>query len=488
MTERPGGTPTTGVTPTRTATPSATTGATPTAASVAIPTADLNATATGATPTGTARADAGISAERTQPLVNRIRSIARPLTHSSDLDPLMERIGKARYVLLGEASHGTSEYYEWRARISQRLIRERGFSFIAVEGEWRDCYRVNRYVKGWQGASALSVLNEYDRWPSWMWANREVAQLAEWLRLHNNGRAEDQKVGFYGLDVYGLWDSLKAVLEHLERVDPGAVPVARRAYTCFEPYAQSEEEYAGATQLGSASCRDEVVSLLAHLRGHAREYRRNDPESFFDAEQNALVVKNAESYYRAAAESGPASWNLRDNHMADTLDRLMQRQGPRARGIVWAHNTHVGDARATEMADAGMVNIGQLVRERHGHEDVALVGFGSHRGTVIAASHWGGQAQRMTTPPAREGSYEDAFHAAGTEDKLLIFSDSVDQDPLLDRRGHRAIGVVYNPEYEAYGNYVSTELAKRYDAFLYIDQTQALHPLRSEPQLSGERG
>lgn len=424
------------------------------------------------------------SAIKPQPLVDQIRAMARPLEDSGDLDPLMERVGDAHFVLLGEASHGTSEYYTWRARISQRLIRERGFSFIAVEGEWTDSYRLNRYVRAWPGAraSARGVLNAYDRWPSWMWANKEVVQLAEWLRRHNQGRPPDKQVGFYGLDVYSLWDSLETVLAYLKQVDPAAVPVAQRAHKCFKPYAGREEEYASPYKATSRACQQEAVALFKHVHGKADEYRRQDRETFFDAEQNALVVKHAEEYYRTAAEVGSASWNLRDTHMADTLDRLIQHHGRGARGIVWAHNTHIGDARATDMASEGMLNLGQLVRERHGQKDVVLVGFGSHRGTVIAANAWGAQWERMTVPAADEGSYEDAFHAAGApKDKLLIFSDAAHLEPLLHRRGHRAIGVVYHPEYEPFGNYVPTALAKRYDAFLYIDQTQALHPLHPEP-------
>ncbi len=466
---------TAGVSPTA-ASPSPGTGVTTTAGGVTAPTAELTATAITASPT-----EAMSSARTTGAgaLVDAIREMARPLKDSDDLDPLLERVGDAHYVLLGEASHGTSEYYTWRARISQRLISEKGFSFIAVEGEWQDCYRVNQYVRAWRGAgnSAREVLNTYDRWPSWMWANREIEELVEWLRQHNDALPENEKAGFYGLDVYGLWDSMEAALQYIERADPAAVPLARQAHTCFKPYAESEEEYASASELGSGPCRKQAGTLLRHLRANAARYRKADPEAFFAAEQSALVVKNAESYYRSAEESGSTSWNLRDTHMADTLDRLMQHHGPGAKGIVWAHNTHVGDARATDMASAGMVNIGQLMRQRHRPEDVVLVGFGSHRGTVIAATQWGMKPQKMGVPSAREGSYEDAFHAAGEEDKLLIFSDSADLAPFLDRLGHRAIGVVYDPEYESYGNYVPTKLAERYDAFLYIDQTEALHPL-----------
>ncbi len=421
-------------------------------------------------------------------LVARIRELSRPLEASEHVGPLLERIGDAHYALLGEASHGTSEYYTWRARISQRLIEERGFSFIAVEGDWPDCYRVNRYVKGWpdSGSSAREVLGAYERWPTWMWANQEIVELAEWMREYNANRPEEDKVGFYGLDVYSLWDSLDAILKYLEETDPEALPVARQAFRCFEPYGEDAQDYAWATALVPTTCEDEAVSLLRNLCSKAMEYREDDLEAFFNAEQNALVAKNAETYYRTMMRGSSASWNVRDHHMTDTLDRLMQHHGPEAKAIVWEHNTHIGDARATDMARAGMVNVGQLVRERHGVEDTVLVGFSSHRGSVIAGDSWGAQMRVMSVPPAREGSYEDALHRAGEDPKLLIFAEAGHLEPLLDPRGHRAIGVVYDPQRERNGNYVPTVLPLRYDALLYLDETHALHPLHLEPQTGGE--
>lgn len=421
-------------------------------------------------------------------LVERIQQISQPLDGPEHLDPLLERVGDAHYVLLGEASHGTSEYYTWRARISQRLIEEKGFSFIAVEGDWPDCYRVNRYVKGWpdSGASAREVLGAYERWPTWMWANQEVVDLAEWLREYNTQRSEEEKVGFYGLDVYSLWDSLDAVIKYLQETDPDSVPAAQQAFRCFEPYGQDAQDYAWATTLVPTTCEDEAVALLSELCSKAMQYREDDPEAFFNAEQNALVAKNAELYYRTMMRGSSASWNVRDHHMTDTLDRLMQHYGPEAKGIVWEHNTHIGDARATDMASAGMVNVGQLVRERHGVEDSVLVGFSSHRGGVIAGASWGAQMQRMPVPPGREGSYEDALHRAGEDSKLLIFSRAEDMGALLDPRGHRAIGVVYDPARERHGNYVPTVLPLRYDAVLYIDETHPLRPLHLEPETGGE--
>ncbi|HEU4752771.1 MAG TPA: erythromycin esterase family protein [Armatimonadota bacterium] len=416
-------------------------------------------------------------------VVREIRAVATPLEGDRDLDPLLDRIGNARYVLLGEASHGTHEYYTWRARLSRRLIREKGFSFISVEGDWPDCYRVNCYVKGEDGLgkSAREVLHAFERWPTWMWANEEVVDLAEWLREHNQSLAPERKVGFYGLDVYSLWDSLQAVLDYLARVDGSAVEAARQAFHCFEPYGEDPQTYAWSTMITPTNCRDAVVEALVQLRRSAPVLQSaaiDGREAYFNAEQNALVAQNAERYYRTMVQGGPASWNVRDHHMMETLDRLMRHHGPETKGIVWEHNTHVGDARATDMAGAGMFNIGQLARERHEGEGVVLVGFGSYEGSVIAGRRWGARMERLPVPPAQAGSYEDLLHRAGRQDLLLLLTGDTPAPPSLrETRGHRAIGVVYNPENEAWGNYVPTRLAERYDAFLYVDRTQALRPL-----------
>jgi erythromycin esterase len=420
-------------------------------------------------------------------LIERIREVQHRLSGPEDLDPLLERIGDARFVLLGEASHGTSEYYTWRHAISERLVREKGFSFIAVEGDWPDCYRVNRYVKGWTGSgeSAREVLHAFDRWPTWMWANEEVAALAEWLRRWNDRQPEERKVGFYGLDVYSLWDSMEAVQTYLERVDPEAARRARRAYGCFDPYQEDVQEYAMATALVPTSCENEVIAMLQEMRRKAPEYREDGREAYFNAEQNALVARNAELYYRTMVRGGGTSWNVRDTHMIETLERLVRHHGPEAKAIVWEHNTHIGDARATDMARAGMVNVGQLARERWG-DDVVLVGFASHRGSVIAGEEWGAPMQRMPVPPARDGSWEALLHEAGAEDRLLLTHEMEEVEEATEARGHRAIGVVYTPAHERFGNYVSTVMTLRYDALLYLDETRALQPLHMEAHADGE--
>lgn len=420
------------------------------------------------------------------PLIARLGAAARPLASPSDLAPLIEAVGDARYVLLGEATHGTSEFYTYRAEISKRLIEEKGFSFVAVEGDWPDCYRVNRYVK-WlpdSGESATDVLHAFARWPTWMWANREVVDFVEWIRVHNRWQSEDHRVGFYGLDVYSLWESMAAVVAYLERIDPEAARIARRSYACFEPYGEDAQAYAHATALVPTSCEDETVAMLRELRANAAEYSEHGRARFFHAEQNALITHNAERYYRTMIRGGPTSWNVRDHHMAETLDRLVAQHGPDAKAIVWEHNTHVGDARFTDMARHGMVNVGQIVREMHGEsptdrDGVVLVGFGTHRGTVIAGAEWSGPMERMRMPVARAGSLEDVMHRAVSGDGLFIFDGSKDGgvrgfDMPLD---HRAIGVVYDPWAERFGNYVPTIAPRRYDAFLFMEETRAVKAL-----------
>ena len=434
--------------------------------------------------------EAAGSADATR-LARGVAEIAHPLVNATDLDPLIGLVGDAHFVLLGEASHGTSEFYTWRTEISRRLIREKGFSFIAVEGDWPDCYRVNRYVKGFpaSGRRAEKVLHAFERWPTWMWANLEVVALCRWLREHNDALPRDRHIGFYGLDVYSLWESMHEVIGYLERVDPEAARDARGAYRCFEPYGERVEDYARATALVPMSCENEAVAMLRLLRERAAAYREDGPDSFFNAEQNALVARNAERYYRTVVRGGPASWNVRDHHMVETLDRLMAYHGPSAKAIVWEHNTHVGDARFTDIARAGMVNVGQLVRQAHGSDDVVIVGFGTHRGTVIAAEEWGAPMQKMQVPEARGDSHEAVLHHTGIPDFLLPFAvrgaHPVMED-LREPRGHRAIGVVYHPELEQHGNYVPTILPGRYDAFIYLDETRAVAPLHMPVRVDGE--
>jgi erythromycin esterase len=413
-------------------------------------------------------------------LIGQVRALSRALNAPADLDPLLARIGEARVVLLGEASHGTREFYTWRTALTKRLIEEKGFNFVAVEGDWPDCYRVNRFVKGYPGSAATAelALSTFRRWPTWMWANREVQELVTWMEWFNQSRPNEEKVGFYGLDVYSLWDSLRAVMRYLkEQGDPAALAAARRAVRCFEPYGEDAQVYARHTVLVPEGCREPVVNMLRELRARVPKGETDGRDAFFVAEQNALVVKNAEAYYRAMVLSDESSWNVRDRHMAETLERLLAFTKPGARAVVWEHNTHIGDARFTDMAEAGEVNVGQLARERYGADGAVLVGFGTYQGRVIAGREWGAPWEEMHVPPGRPGSWEDVLHHAfGGDDRLMIFPESPPAE-LSEWRGHRAIGVVYRSQYEQYGNYVPTVLPRRYAAFLYIDQTAAVRPL-----------
>lgn len=412
-------------------------------------------------------------------LADTIHAVAFPLKDADDLGPLLDRIGDAKIVLLGEASHGTHEYYAWRSRISRRLIGEKGFSFIAVEGDWPDCYRINRYVKSYPdaGASAQEVLHAFNRWPTWMWANWEVVELAEWLLENNRSKPKGRKAGFYGLDMYSLWESLEAIIEYLEKVDPQALEVARKAFLCFEPYSEGgAHAYAQSAGLVPYSCQQEVIDLLREIRFKVTRYN-TDPEAVFNVEQNAQIAFNAEQYYRSMVAGGPDSWNIRDRHMTDTLNALLDFHGEDAKAIVWEHNTHIGDARATDMARAGMVNVGMLLREQYEKEEVVAVGFGSYEGTVIAGRYWGDVMKVIHMPPAVKNSWEDILHPIEPADKLILMNEL--SFPELERVPvpHRAVGVVYNPESEKHGNYVPTLLPLRYDAFMFFDKTTALHPL-----------
>jgi erythromycin esterase len=420
----------------------------------------------------------------TREIIATIRQKSYRLSGEKDLQPLYDRIGNARIVMLGEASHGTHEYYTWRSHISKFLIENMGFNFIAVEGDWPDCYRINRYIKNYSSPSEkiIDVLKNFNRWPTWMWANWEINALADWLAEYNKPRFANKKVGFYGLDVYSLWESMDAIMQYLAKVDKSALKIAQKAYDCFEPYKKDEgQSYARASQFVPDICRNEVVNLLKEIRQRLPQYD-GDHENVFNTEQNALVAVNAEKYYRAMIQGGPGSWNIRDSHMADTLDRLLEFHGEKSKAIVWEHNTHIGDARATDMINDGMYNIGELARSKHKQKEVVLVGFGSYEGTVIAGKDWGARMEEMEMPQAKKGSWEWLLHEAGNSNKLIIMDSLQTRDLLETHIDHRAIGVVYQPQYEEYGNYVPTLLPLRYDAFIFVDVTKALHPIISHAQ------
>jgi erythromycin esterase-like protein len=400
-----------------------------------------------------------------------------PLRNERDLDVLMEQIGDARIVLLGEASHGTAEYYTWRTAISKRLIQEKDFNFIAVEGEWADSYRVNNFIKGEKKDSAdvVRLLQQYNRWPTWMWGNYEVASLVTWLNANNQNKAESKKTGFYGLDVYCLWESMTELLPYIRGKDATLENAANKVHQCFQPFSADAQEYALAVANSAADCRKETNRLWNAVQKFTAGTKQQ--EDHFVMQQNALVALNGERYYSAMATGSSESWNIRDHHMAETLKRLLDLHGTNSKAIIWEHNTHVGDARFTDMAREGLVNVGQLARKQYGDENVFIVGFGSHSGTVIAAEQWGEPMKNMTVPPAIHGSWEYILHQLSATDKIILSKDIKDVPHLKKSIGHRAIGVVYHPQREHLGNYVPSLIHKRYDAFIYLDTTKALRPI-----------
>nr|WP_245671421.1 erythromycin esterase family protein [Bacillus wudalianchiensis] len=417
-----------------------------------------------------------------QILASAIKSHAIPFETNEDLSRLVDEIGEAKIVLLGEASHGTSEFYSVRAALSKRLIAEKGFSVIAVEGDWPSAQQVNRYIKGYDKETKKTedILQAFNRWPTWMWANKEIASLIEWLHAYNEKKAPEQKVGFYGIDVYSLWESMEEVLRYLSRTKSTGVDLAlaKKAFSCFEPFNRQPENYAISTLNISDVCVDEVSKLLASIRTHEEHYK-GEEEADLNLKVNALVAKNAEEYYRAMVRNDALSWNIRDEHMVETINELRNYYGEEAKILVWEHNTHIGDASATDMKNENMINVGQLIREQNRPEDVYAIGFGTHRGTVIAAEEWGLPYEKMEVPPAQRDSWEDLLHQAGPFNKFLMFNEQ--NRHLFDSWiGHRAIGVVYHPEYEVYGNYVPSNISHRYDAFIYIDQSRALTPLEAQ--------
>ena len=423
-------------------------------------------------------------------LIKALRETAYPMAGSArDYDPLIGRIGEARFALLGEASHGTHEFYYERAEITKCLIAEKNFTAVAVEADWPDAYRLNRYVRGASDdVDAAEALADFRRFPTWMWRNTVMVEFIEWLRAHNDALPPGtEKVGFYGLDLYSLHASMKAVLRYLEKVDPEAAKRARERYSCFDHVGEDTQGYGLMTRLNlSKSCEEEVVRQLLEMQRRAADYVRRDgrlaEDELFYAEQNARLVKNAEAYYRSVFLEEVSSWNLRDRHMAETLDALashLGRKGGRAKIAVWEHNSHLGDARATEMGQRGELNVGQLTREKYGSEAV-LVGFTTHHGTVTAASDWGEPAERKRVRPALAGSYEALFHAAGRDRFLLIVNDS---DRLAQQLGvarlERAIGVIYRPETERQSHYFRARLPSQFDAVLHFDETRAVKPLET---------
>jgi len=419
--------------------------------------------------------------------VEVVRARARRLSGDpSEYDELVDQLASARVVLLGEATHGTHEFYRARALITGKLIA-RGFNAVAVEADWPDAYRINRYVRAEDGAdrAAIDALKDFKRFPAWMWRNADVLDFVGWLRRHNEQQPVGKRAGFYGLDLYSLHSSMNAVVTYLSKVDPAAAERARHRYACFDRFGEEMQEYAHAAGTGlTESCEREVLAQLTDIRRKAAQYKHRDghiaDDELFYAEQNARLVAHAEEYYRTMLGGHVASWNRRDRHMVDSLERLLahlDKGAGTARAVVWAHNSHLGDARATDMGRGGELNVGQLVRERFGAAAM-LVGFTTHTGTVTAASSWGGEAERKDVRPSLPGSYERLFHDAGIDRAVLPIRTDLDlASALSGERLERAIGVLYLPRTERQSHYFHASLAKQFDAVLHFDETRAVEPL-----------
>jgi len=417
--------------------------------------------------------------------MDALENISYPFEEENDLDPLIDLAGEKRAVLIGGSTHGTSEFYRWRAKIAQRLIEKRNFSFVAIEGDWPACYHINRYVKGLlPGRSARDALSAFDRWPTWIWANEEVLDFIEWLAAYNKDLPENMKVGFHGLDIYNLPDSLTAAVRYMQSANPEIAERARNIYKCFETHKRILDGHSWSVTQSPESCQNEVSGFLSSLEHLPPAGEGIEEEEKLNAEQSMLTVIAAERYFRSILGGDPEAWNLREEHMSDTFFRLLNFYGKEfeAKGIVWAHNTHTGDAGATEMAGRTEVSVGQLVRDRLGKEQAFLIGLGTYRGRVIAASDWETSAQDMELPPAVYESWESVLHSFGERNRMLLFSRAGEKPGFFsEMSGHRAVGVIFDPNAE-FGNYLQAALSDSYDSFLYIDRTSAINPLPVEPR------
>ena len=396
----------------------------------------------------------------------------------ADLDAMMERIGDARIVLLGEASHGTSEFYRMRARITRALIERKGFNFIGLEGDWPDVMHINHYVH--HHDAPQSEWTAFTRFPTWMWRNEEVRGFVQWLHGHNGALAADQQVSIYGLDLYSLFNSASAVIDYLEDVDPDLAAIAKQRYGCLTPWEADPAAYGHAALTGAyKSCEDDVAAMLTAMLKAQRENAQMHGEHYMDAVQNARVVADAERYYRIMYYGSRASWNLRDSHMFDTLKAMMTFHGDGTRAVIWAHNSHIGNAQATEMSARGEFNIGQLCKETFGN-DAYAIGFGTDHGTVAAASDWGAPMQVKTVRPAHPQSYEYQFHLTNTPGLILPLRKTRNKDTgdrLMEPRLERAIGVIYRPQTEMASHYFEAVLPRQFDEYVWIDETRAVTPL-----------
>jgi protein-L-isoaspartate(D-aspartate) O-methyltransferase len=422
-----------------------------------------------------------VAVDRDAALVDAIADGCEPFNsvRSANLDPLLDRIGDARIVLIGEATHGTSEFYRMRNRITTELIKKKGFRFVSIEGDWPDAARIDHYVRHFEYAPSEWIA--FARFPTWMWRNVEVREFVDWLRNHNHGLSAKKRVAFHGLDLYSLYSSIRAVLQYLDEVDPSTAEVARERYGCLTPWQTDPATYGRAALTGSyQSCEDDVVHMLTAISQKHREYAAHDGERFLDVMQNARVVANAERYYRVMYYGSRASWNLRDTYMFETLQTLIEHHQPDNKAIIWAHNSHVGDAVATEMSARGEINIGHLCRRNFG-DSVYAIGFGTDNGKVAAASDWDGPMEIKSIVPSMRNSYERLFHQTTLPGFLLPLRNASDalRNGLLEARMQRAIGVIYRPETEFASHYFQAVLPQQFDEYIWLDTTHAVTPIKT---------
>jgi protein-L-isoaspartate(D-aspartate) O-methyltransferase len=395
----------------------------------------------------------------------------------------LERIGEARLVLIGEATHGTSEFYRIRAAITKALVQHKGFDFVAVEADWPDAYRIHDFVTH-RHREEPHEWETFARFPTWMWRNHEVLDFIHWLRDHNLAkRSPDRRVGFYGLDLYSLFTSIHCVLDYLDRVDPQAATVARVRYGCLTPWEADPANYGRAALTGRyRSCETEVVKMLHDVTRRRAEAAARNGEDLFDAQLNARLVADAEQYYRIMYYGSDESWNHRDTHMFETLQLLLDRYGRGSKAIVWEHNSHLGNAAATQFGKHGQINVGQLCRQAYG-KDVYAIGQGTDHGTVAAASHWEGPMEIKQVRPAHPDSYERLMHLSEMDAFFLPLTKSSNQQltsALASRRLERAIGVIYQPETERLSHYFDASLPRQFDEWIWFDETSALRPLTTQ--------
>ena len=412
---------------------------------------------------------------------NDLKSVTKSIKGVQDLKELVDKVSDSKIVMLGESTHGTKEFYNWRNLITQDLIANHNFNFIAVEGDWPASQSINSFIldKGIQ--TPFEALSAFKRWPTWMWANTEMVDLIQWLRNHNNDYKKE--IGFYGLDIYSMFDSIDQVISLLRKINPGLALKAEKYYSCLHSFDRDEMNYARELFKAPEGCKSEVISVLRELIEKKMLEQTKNQSELFQIIQNAKIVANAENYYRSLAFGEDLAWNVRDNHMAETLEALFEFYGNESKGIVWAHNSHIGDYRATDMTLRGEINLGGLAREIYGEENVSLIGFGTNSGEVLASDSWNGAEHIFNLPDGKQGSLEEEFHKISTEFKspnlLTILNKDLRHTSLNRSIDHRAVGVVYDPDLDYRRNYVPTNLIDRYDAFLFFDRTHSLTPIRT---------